>query len=76
MSATLSQEFIIWNNAFFNICDARVICENYVNSDSKENFISPLVLISNISRLHGKKKIFSERQQTGSFVSQKAYPLH
>lgn len=69
---------MIWNNAFCNICDVRVICENYVNSDSKENIVSLLVLISNISRLCGKKKekSFTERQQTGSFVLQKAYPLH
>lgn len=56
MSATLSWKIMIWNNAFCNICDVRVICENYVNSDSEENLISPLVLISNISRLRGEKK--------------------
>lgn len=39
MSATLLQKIIIWNNAFFNMCDARATCANFVNSDSEENFL-------------------------------------
>lgn len=62
------KKFMIWNNAFFNCCDAQVSCENYVNSDEEDNLISPLVWISNMSMW---KKILPARQQSSPLYHRK-----